>query len=200
MIKTVSLTRPTLQDNTADAERLKETLRKELKAAAVDIDSALLKTLPDLLRDNAFRVQCILVCDNNRWQVVHVSGPDDPSPAAGLAVDLGTTRISLRLINLSSGAVIAEAAYDNPQIPFGADILTRIHYADKDNGPAVLNEVLINSLNQWVAKICSENHLVPENILMLFLSGMIDTRGQFVASACGKRLIDVEGVKRLVVV
>jgi len=171
MIKIVSLPAPTLQDNTADAERLKETLKKELKAPAVDIDFALLKILPNLLRDNAFRVRCFLICNDSCWQVIHVSRPDELSPVTGLAIDLGTTRVSLQLVDLLSGAVMAEGAYINPQTAFGADILTRIHYAEKENGLAELNQVLINSLNQWVAEICSENHLAPEHILMLSLAG-----------------------------
>jgi len=171
MIKTVSLTLPTLQDNTADAERLKDALKRKLKAGAVDIDLDLLKTLPEVLRENAFRVRCFLICDDNRWRVIHVSRPEDPAPVTGLAIDLGTTRISLRLIDLLSGAVMTEAAYVNPQTAFGADILTRIHYAEKENGLSVLNEAVIDSLNQWVAGICSENHLEPGDILMLSLAG-----------------------------
>ncbi|MBU1163298.1 MAG: [Fe-S]-binding protein, partial [Proteobacteria bacterium] len=50
LIKTVSLTPPSLQDNTADAERLIMAMQSHLKTNAVDIDLYLLRELPVLLR------------------------------------------------------------------------------------------------------------------------------------------------------
>ena len=43
----------------------------------------------------------------------------------GLAVDLGTSRVVLRLVNLRDGERLAEGAFDNPQIAVGPDILDR---------------------------------------------------------------------------
>ena len=45
---TVQLEPPTLQDNTADADRLKAELKNHLKPDRVDIDFNLLKILPEL--------------------------------------------------------------------------------------------------------------------------------------------------------
>ncbi len=44
----------------------------------------------------------------------------------GLAVDLGTTNIAAALIDMTTGAVLATAAKENPQGAFGADIVSRM--------------------------------------------------------------------------
>ncbi|CAB1079793.1 hypothetical protein D1AOALGA4SA_7496 [Olavius algarvensis Delta 1 endosymbiont] len=60
-IKTVSLSPPSLQDNTADAERLISALKTALQTDdPIQIDLDLIKKLPDILRQNNFSVRCIL--------------------------------------------------------------------------------------------------------------------------------------------
>lgn len=58
----------------------------------------------------------------------------DPAGGAGdlgVALDLGTTTLRLLLIRLSDGVVVGEADAYNPQIPRGADVITRIIAAEK---------------------------------------------------------------------
>jgi uncharacterized 2Fe-2S/4Fe-4S cluster protein (DUF4445 family) len=49
----------------------------------------------------------------------------------GVAVDIGTTTLRLLLIRLSDGLIIGEAGAYNPQIPRGADVISRIVAAEK---------------------------------------------------------------------
>ena len=60
-VKTVSLNPPTLEDNTADADRLVATLKQNLQTDHIDIDLDLLKQLPELLRKWEYKVRCILL-------------------------------------------------------------------------------------------------------------------------------------------
>ena len=134
LIKTVSLTPPSLQDNTADAERLIKAIKPHLKTNAVDIDLYLLRELPVLLRKWKYNVRCIFLKDRSRWLLTGITNLTDQIPIAGLAVDLGTTKIVLRIVDLSTVQILAEKSFNNPQIAVGPDILTRIHYSDKDEG------------------------------------------------------------------
>ena len=59
-VRTVLMDPPSLQDNTADAERLIAALKEDLSANTVDIDLDLLKQLPALLRKWKYKVRCIL--------------------------------------------------------------------------------------------------------------------------------------------
>jgi len=60
-VRTVSLTAPSLRDNTADAERLIQAIRPFLHTSSIDIDLDLLKILPKVLRESRFRVHCVLL-------------------------------------------------------------------------------------------------------------------------------------------
>ena len=170
-IKTVTLAPPSLQDNTADADRLKKTLESRLNTDCVEIDFPLLKNLPDRLRECNYSIRCILFKDNKRWLLAGITAANDSTPVAGLAVDLGTTRVVVRIIDLSTGTIKAESSFDNPQITIGPDILARIHFADKDNGSDKLKELIINGLNGEIAMLCNETSIRPDQIYLLAVAG-----------------------------
>jgi len=49
----------------------------------------------------------------------------------GVAVDIGTTTLQLLLVRLGDGVVVGEASAYNPQIPRGADVISRIVAAER---------------------------------------------------------------------
>ncbi|MCU0539244.1 MAG: ASKHA domain-containing protein [Desulfobacterales bacterium] len=153
-LRTVRLPPPTLSDNTADVDRLAAALRKELRAEAVAIDLGLQRELPELLRREGFRVRCSLFRDRGRWMVTGIDPADRPAPALGLAVDLGTTRVALRIVDLADGRSLAESAFDNPQIAIGPDVLSRIHTAAEPEGLNQLTTLIREALNAAVADAC----------------------------------------------
>ena len=59
--------------------------------------------------------------------IVESNGEED----LGVAVDIGTTTLRLLLIRLSDGLITGEAGAYNPQIPRGADVISRIVAAEK---------------------------------------------------------------------
>jgi len=171
LIKTVSLTPPSLQDNTADAERLIMAMQSHLKTNAVDIDLYLLRELPVLLRKWNYNVRCIFLKDRSRWILTGITNSTDTTPIAGIAVDLGTTKVVLRIIDLSTDQILAEATFDNPQIALGPDILTRIHYSDQDEGLKKINRLIIDGLNQMIEKLCGSCNIKPDNIYAVSVAG-----------------------------
>ena len=54
-----------------------------------------------------------------------------PTATSASPIDIGTTTLQLLLLDLRSGVVLAEAAAYNPQIPRGADVISRIVAAEK---------------------------------------------------------------------
>jgi len=167
----VSLPPPSLRDNTADADRLVRALQTQLETDDIHIDFNLLKKLPFQLRNAAYEVKCILYKNRRQWIVIDIKEARDASPLAGLAVDLGTTTVVLRLIDLPSGTVLSESSFHNPQISIGPDILTRVHFAGKTEGLKQLHDLLIAALNDSIRKICSDCGLRPEDIYFLSAAG-----------------------------
>ena len=172
-VRCVALPAPTLRNNTADAERLVAALSQALPASAgaIDLDLDLLRQLPALLRRSDYRLRCTLFGDRGRWILTGISGADDARPAAGLAVDLGTTRVVLRLIDLATGASLAEHAFDNPQAAVGPDVLTRIHHAESPDGLRHLNALIIDGLNRAVGAACRAAGLRPLDVCAVSVAG-----------------------------
>jgi uncharacterized 2Fe-2S/4Fe-4S cluster protein (DUF4445 family) len=76
------------------------------------------------------------------------------SPIIGLAVDIGTTTIVVKIIDMKTGRVITTAADLNPQTKFGDDVISRIAYARDEAKLAELNKLLLNRLNFLIAECC----------------------------------------------
>jgi uncharacterized 2Fe-2S/4Fe-4S cluster protein (DUF4445 family) len=172
-IKTVSMAPPSLQDNTADADRLMRALKSQLPGedAVADIDFSVLVSLPEVLRRSNFELDCILFKDRNRWSLIGIqSTADEPAPA-GLAVDLGTTRVVLRLLDLKTDAVIAETSFTNPQTEVGPDILTRLHYAGQPDGLGHLNALIRDGLNHHIQQLCRSGNRSPADVYLVSLAG-----------------------------
>ncbi len=170
-VKTISLTSPSLNDNTADSDRLAGALRRELNTGFVEIDLELMRALPDYLRKNDFRARCVVFKDRERYILAGVAGTVSQERVAGLAVDLGTSRVVLRLLDLETGETLGESAFDNPQGQVGPDILVRIHFAETDGGLAHLNSLIIDGLNRETGKLCETCGIAPENIYLITVAG-----------------------------
>ena len=170
-IKTVSVPPPTLQNNTADADRLISVLKGQLKTDTIDIDPFVLKKLPDCLRNWNFHLQCVFFRDKKRWLLTGIKSVQDPTPFMGVAVDLGTSRVALRLLDLATAKIMAESAFDNPQMSIGPDILERIHFADHKEGLQKLNKLVINGLNQMIDKLCVSCNLKPDDVYLISVAG-----------------------------
>ena len=172
MIKTISLSHPSLSDNTADADRLIRALKHDLNTDRISIEIDLLRELPVLLRKYDYQLRCLLFQDRKGYLLINISGADETSPMLiGLAVDLGTTRVVLRLIDLINGNALGESTFDNPQIAIGPDILTRIHFADADGGLEELHALIINSINEELARLCQSCAITPEDVYLISLAG-----------------------------
>lgn len=55
-------------------------------------------------------------------------------PLHGIAVDLGTTTVVMRLLDLETGAAVATAAFENPQRFGGSDVMARIQFDTEHKG------------------------------------------------------------------
>jgi uncharacterized 2Fe-2S/4Fe-4S cluster protein (DUF4445 family) len=86
----------------------------------------------------------------------------------GLAIDIGTTTVVFRIIDLLSGAAVAGGALENPQRFGGSDVMTRISY-EKDF-PGAMRLAVRRSLNHALRDLYREHgidrHEVYEAIVV----------------------------------
>jgi uncharacterized 2Fe-2S/4Fe-4S cluster protein (DUF4445 family) len=70
-------------------------------------------------------------------------------PIYGLAVDLGTTTVVIRLVDLENGQIVATQSFENPQRFAGSDVMSRIHF-DSENPGRLLRRTLIGYMNHAI--------------------------------------------------
>jgi uncharacterized 2Fe-2S/4Fe-4S cluster protein (DUF4445 family) len=73
----------------------------------------------------------------------------------GLAIDIGTTTVVVKLVNMKTGEVLATAAGLNPQTKFGDDVISRIAYASDGENLDELNKRIVDCINGLVAECCA---------------------------------------------
>jgi uncharacterized 2Fe-2S/4Fe-4S cluster protein (DUF4445 family) len=85
-------------------------------------------------------------------------------PIHGIAMDLGTTTVVLRLIDLESGEIVATQAFENPQRFGGSDVMARIKF-DTDNKGRLLQRVLLGYLTHAIESFPVDPHSIYELIV-----------------------------------
>ena len=75
----------------------------------------------------------------------------------GLAVDLGTTKIAVYLVDLETGTTLASKGVMNLQIAYGEDIVARMTLAQQDPVQAGhLQKLVVEELNEVAVELCAE--------------------------------------------
>lgn len=170
-VRTVSVETPSLRNNTADAQRLEKSLIHELDTDFIRIPLHVLKKLPSNLRSWGFAAKAVLFKDRQSWILVDLLDPISNRPVLGIAIDIGTTRMVISLINLETGQEIGEIGFDNPQAMIGPDVLARIHYSHKNNGLAELNRLVIDAVNMNMSALCKEHGYQKQDIYLIAGAG-----------------------------
>ena len=138
----VQLEPAALQDLRSDLTRLRDALHAQGVKDEVTASSALVRSLPDTLRENDWEVTAYL----RRGEILAVR-PHGEKPL-GYAVDLGTTKIAAHLVDLCTGEVLGSAGAPNPQISYGEDVISRLNYAVRSpEGGRVLAGKVREALN-----------------------------------------------------
>jgi uncharacterized 2Fe-2S/4Fe-4S cluster protein (DUF4445 family) len=90
----------------------------------------------------------------------------------GLAVDIGTTSLAAALVSLDDGSVAASASALNPQVAFGADVISRIkHTLEVPEGGAQLGAAVRDGLATLVAELAAEVGCSPRDIVIASVAG-----------------------------
>jgi uncharacterized 2Fe-2S/4Fe-4S cluster protein (DUF4445 family) len=95
-------------------------------------------------------------------------------PIHGLAIDLGTTTIVVRLVDLETGQLIADTSFENPQRFGGSDVMSRIHYDTNHPG-----RLLMRTLAGYLSHAISELPADPQSIYDVVVVGNSTMRDLF---------------------
>jgi len=175
---------PGLSDNTADLDRLLQALNSTVAGSRpLSVPYQCMITVAREFRDAGFKGYALLNNLENSCTVVGFSAKE-PAVVAAMALDLGTTHLEASLLNVQNGEKIASADLENAQIRFGADILSRIHYATaarrqnknpkpdfQDAGLVELQKSIITCINELVEDLAEKAGIRACEIRALSVSG-----------------------------
>jgi len=162
---------PSLSDNTADVDRLIKGLKKVLDTKEVHVDLSLAGKVPSSLRRWEYHVSAFVYQEHDSWHLIDIKDARDGEKFLGLALDLGSSTLVLRLMDLETGERIDETSFHNPQIEIGADILTRIHFATREGGLSRLQGMLIDRLNEEIKALTQKQGMGQTSIMGMSVAG-----------------------------
>jgi uncharacterized 2Fe-2S/4Fe-4S cluster protein (DUF4445 family) len=169
----LSLTPPSMDDQTDDWSRLVTALRQQIDVEDVNVSLPLLRRLGSILRDADWNVSAVFESEiqnlKSKIRLLDLR-PNEP-PLFGLAIDIGTTTVSCWLVDLISGKVVAQVAEYNGQIARGEDVISRIIYASKDGSSAEMQALVIETINSLIAAACEKAKIDPQDIFKAAIAG-----------------------------
>ena len=84
----------------------------------------------------------------------------------GIAVDLGTTTVVAQLIDLSSAKVLAVETMLNPQVKFGADLISRIQ-ACLDGNAAEMTQIIRSAIGTMIGLMLKKHEVKIRKIVLV---------------------------------
>jgi len=112
--------------------------------------------------------------DGDRILIDGIEVDRSTGPIHGLAMDLGTTTVVLRLFDLETGELLADTSFENPQRFGGAEVMARIAY-DTDHPGRLLLRTLAGYLTHAIEKFPGD----PKSIYELVVVGNSTMRDVF---------------------
>jgi uncharacterized 2Fe-2S/4Fe-4S cluster protein (DUF4445 family) len=167
----LKLSPPSLKDNTAELDRLKKQIKSSLGIESLTMPFAQIPDWVATMRSAAYQVTATVTMTPPLASIIDLEPGDTTQRNFGLAVDLGTTRMAYQLWNLAQGILIAETSSENPQTAVGADILTRIHYAENPANLKKLQTYVINEINRVLEELGKDHRISSSEISALTLAG-----------------------------
>jgi uncharacterized 2Fe-2S/4Fe-4S cluster protein (DUF4445 family) len=159
----LTLDPPTMDDQRDDWSRLENAIRKETAVDEVSVTLPVLRRIGKILRDGKWQVTAIVYVDKpddlaRKCTLIDLKPGyiTDETPLWGVGIDIGTTTVSVWLVDLISGQVLAQTAEYNRQIRRGEDVISRVVYAAKKNGQEELRELVLTSINTLIDRACSK--------------------------------------------
>ncbi len=139
----------TLKDNLADADRV----LRAMGDAELSIDLAAARELPGVLRTTRTQGTWSLRTWRHSDELIGFGAAGRRS--LGLAIDLGTTNAAGFLVDLETGERLASLGVENPQVAWGADLISRLNYAvHGDEAAGELRSAAIEAINALAHDLC----------------------------------------------
>jgi uncharacterized 2Fe-2S/4Fe-4S cluster protein (DUF4445 family) len=117
------------------------------------------------LSNREFEIDPAVKRDGDRILIDGVEVERTTGPILGLAMDLGTTTVVLRLVDLETGELIADTSFENPQRFGGSEVMSRIAY-DTEHPGRLLMRTLAGYLTHAIEKFPVDPKTIYEMVVV----------------------------------
>jgi uncharacterized 2Fe-2S/4Fe-4S cluster protein (DUF4445 family) len=121
-----------------------------------------------------FKLDPAVTRDGDRILIDGVEVERSTGPILGIAMDLGTTTVVLRLVDLESGELIADTSFENPQRFGGSEVMSRIAYDTEHPG-----RLLMRTLAGYLTHAIEKFPVDPKDIYEMVVVGNSTMRDLF---------------------
>ena len=164
--QTVVVAKPSLETNPFDLEDIIKTYGIESKSIKFPLH--LLQHIPNTLRESEYQGTIVTA---GEFLLDYEAG-DTTRENYGVAIDIGTTTVVGKLIDLTNGNVLAVASRLNSQRAFGEDVISRIGFTNgHDDGLVRLHKKIIDLLNDIINELLNTTGLPQEHIYEIVCVG-----------------------------
>ena len=158
---------PSEADTMPDIERLTWAVQAALGCEKVKVPYTVMVKLASTLRENDFSVCVKGELQDTTFVCMDICPPADTA-IVGCAIDIGTTTVSMVLVDLTNGKLLAKGSSGNGQIRYGADVINRIIEASRPGGKKKLQDAIIKeTLTPIIANLCKTAGINARSILRL---------------------------------
>lgn len=160
----MELPAPSLEDQDSDLERLLAFSGGALAGPGIEIA----RELPQLLRASDYKVTLV----TSGGLLTAVEPGNTAGRLFGAAFDIGTTTIAAYLYDLKKGNCTDVVSTLNPQIKFGADVISRIeHTLSAAGGKEDMHKAVIGCINLILEQFCERNGIGSDDIYSAVFAG-----------------------------
>ena len=90
----------------------------------------------------------------------------------GVSVDIGSTSLAAALVNLATGQVMATTSRVNPQVRFGPDVISRIHFAQEHaEGNGQLHDAVTDAIGAMINDLAAQRGVSADRIAAIACAG-----------------------------
>ncbi|UCC22888.1 MAG: DUF4445 domain-containing protein, partial [Planctomycetota bacterium] len=167
----LEMTPPSIQDHTADHERLYVAIREKVDAPIMQTGFRVLQRLSKALVEANYRVAATIGRRGGTTEVIDVEPGGRCDVNFAVAVDLGTTTVVAHLMDLTNAVTVDTEATYNSQINFGEDYIRRIIYAEENNAFDEMQNRIVNDVNNLIVTLASRQKVDLQDITAIICAG-----------------------------
>jgi uncharacterized 2Fe-2S/4Fe-4S cluster protein (DUF4445 family) len=166
----MELAKPSLVNNTADHQRIVETVKKECDYYPLQTGLKIVRGLYRTVREHDYRVTVTVGQRSETAELMNVEGGNTAGRNYIVAVDMGTTTVVAHLMDANAiKTVDAKACFNSGGI-HGREVTARMMAAER-RGIDELKKLLVGDINRLIRNLVEDNEVNPKDITAVVCAG-----------------------------